>query len=273
MSRMPSFMTAYPLSAKAAVHTPIVFRAGIFSSEGIPWPSLEGLRDFAHFAGIEDGALRTALSRAKADGSIVVEADAKGRNRYVVSPATFAMGTAQVRADQRPQGFLIAVFSFRAEDQEDRSALRNLLKSYGFRKLAQNTYIHGRIETTGLRTAIADLGLEDHFFLFTCPDIEDEHLVSRILRLFDMEGRRKYLHDYSTRLNAFLDMNLGGDELARRLLYVGAVHWERIEASEPPFPAKYLPPDYALAEIQRFYGQKLEEGREALIEYFRMINA
>jgi DNA-binding transcriptional regulator PaaX len=266
-------MTAYPLTAKAAVHTPIVFRAGLFASEGIPWPSLEGLRDFAHFAGIEDGAVRTALSRAKSDGSIVVETDAQGRNRYAVSPATFAMGTAQVNADQRPQGFLLAVFSFKAEDQEDRSALRNLLKSYGFRKLAQNTYIHGRIDTTGLRTAIAELGLEDHFFLFTCPDIEDGHLISRILRLFDMEGRRKYLREYSTRLRAFLEGNLARDELARRLLYVGPVHWERIEASEPPFPAKYLPPDYALADIQGFYGAKLSEGREALLEYFKAINA
>jgi DNA-binding transcriptional regulator PaaX len=266
-------MTAYPLTAKAAVHTPIVFRAGFFSSEDIPWPSLEGLRDFAHFAGIEDGAVRTALSRAKADGSIVVNTDVNGRNRYAVSPSSFAIGTAQINSDQRPQGFLIAVFSFKAEDKEDRSALRSLLKSYGFRKLAQNTYIHGRIETSGLRTAIADLGLEDHFFLFTCPDIEDGHLISRILKLFDMEGRRKYLLDYYTRLSAFLERNLSRDEFSRRLLYVGAVHWERMEASEPPFPAKYLPPDYALAEIQRFYGQMLAEGREALLEYFQAINA
>jgi DNA-binding transcriptional regulator PaaX len=266
-------MTAYPLTAKAAIYTPLVFRAGVFSSEGVPWPSLEGLRDFAHFAGIENGAIRTALSRAKAEGSIIMETDVGGRSRYAVSPTTFAMGIAQVRADQRPQGFLIAVFSFKAEDHEDRSSLRNLLKSYGFRKLAQNTYLHGRIETTGLRAAIRDLGLDDHFFLFTCPDIEDEHLVSRILYLFDMEGRRKHLHDYLTHIHAFLPVGLARDELARRLLYVGAVHWELVEASEPPFPAKYLPHDYALAEIQRFYGQRLEEGREALLEYFQAINA
>jgi len=47
-------MTAYPLTARAAVHTPIVFRAGLSSLEGLPWPTIEGQRDFAHFAGIED---------------------------------------------------------------------------------------------------------------------------------------------------------------------------------------------------------------------------
>jgi DNA-binding transcriptional regulator PaaX len=273
MARLPAFMTAYPLTAKAAVHTPIVFRAGLFSAEGVGWPSLEGIRDFAHFAGIEDGAVRTALSRAKADASILVQTDSGGRNRYALAPATFAMGTAQVHAEQRPQGFLIAVFSFKADDQEDRAALRNLLLTYGFRKLAQNTYIHGRIETASLRSAIRELGLEDHFYLFTCPDIEDGHLISRILRLFDMEGRRRYLHDYFARIKYFLAEGLSRDELARRLLYVGAVHWERIEASEPPFPAKYLPDDYALSDIQRFYGQRLQEGRDALLEYYREINA
>ncbi|OHD19762.1 MAG: hypothetical protein A2Y38_12090 [Spirochaetes bacterium GWB1_59_5] len=266
-------MTAYPLTAKAAVHTPIVFRAGLFSSEGLPWPTLEGLRDFAHFAGIEDGAVRTALSRAKAETSIVVETDAAGRKRYTIAPATFAMGTAQIHAGERPEGFLLAVFSFKAEDQADRAALRNLLKTYGFRMLAQNTYIHGRIETDGLRSAIRGLGLEPHVYLFTCPDIDDEHLLSRILELFDMEGRRRYLRDYLARLRPFLGGQLSRDEAARRLLYVGAVHWERIEASEPPFPAKYLPDDYALPEIQRLYGQRLEEGREALVEYYRHCNA
>lgn len=265
-------MTAYPLTAKAAVHTPIVFRAGLFSSEGVPWPSLEGLRDFAHFAGIEDGAVRTALSRARAEKSIVVEADAAGRNRYSIAPATFAMGTAQINAGQRPAGFLLTVFSFKADDQADRAALRNLLKTYGFRMLAQNTYIHGRIETEGLRSAIRALGLERHVYLFTAPDIDDGHLLARILELFDMEGRRKYLRDYLSRLKSFLGGELSRDEAARRLLYVGAVHWERIEASEPPFPAKYLPADYALADIQSLYGRRLEEGRDALLEYYRRCN-
>ncbi len=273
MARKPAFSIAYPLTAKAAAHTPLVFRAGLGSLEGLPWPSLEGIRDFAHFAGIGDGALRTALSRARAEGSILAEPDSTGRSRYVLSPASFEMGLAQIHSDQRLEGFLIAVLSFKSEENEERAALRSLLKEYGFRKLAQNTYIHGRIGTEGLRRAIRDLGLEEHFFLFTCPEIDDEDLIRRILALFDIEGRKKELREYLVRLKGFLPESLAGDELARRLLYVGPVHWERVEASEPPFPAKHLPPDYALAEIQRFYGRKIAEGREALLSYYRKLNA
>jgi len=272
MPKKPAFMTAYPLTARAAVHTPLVFRAGLESLGEFPWPSLEGIRAFARFAGIGDGAVRTALSRARSDGSLLVETDPAGRSRYILAPATFAMGQAQIRSDRRLEGFLVAVFSFKSEENEGRSALRGILKVYGFKKLAQNTYIHGRIYTGALRSAIRSLGLEKHLFLFTCPEIDDEDLVRRIMTLFDIEGRRRQLREYLTRLKAFLSEDLGEDERARRLLYVGAVHWEQIEAGEPPFPARYLPADYALVEIQRFYGERITKGREALLSYYEKAN-
>lgn len=265
-------MKAYPLTARAAVHTPPVFRAGFEPLAGLAWPSLEGIRDFAHFAGIGDGAIRTALSRAKAEASLLGQTDSAGQSRYLLAPPTLAMGRTQRHSGRRPEGFLVAVFSFKSEEAEDRSALRAILKSFGFKKLAQNTYIHGRIDTEALRGAIRDLGLEDHFFLFTCPDIDDEALVARILALFDIEGRRKELREYLVRLKAFLPEDLAEDDLARRLLYVGAVHWELIEAKEPPFPARHLPDDYALVEIQRFYGQRMQEGHNAFLSYYRKVN-
>ena len=272
MPRQLPFFKAYPLTAKAAVHTPLVFRAGLESLANLPWPSLEGIRDFAHFAGIGDGALRTALSRARSEASLLVEEDSEGRKRYLIDPATFEMGAAQIRSDRRPEGFLLAVFSFKSEENEGRSALRALLKGFGFRKLAQNTYIQGRIGTEGLRAAVRSLGLEAHFFLFTCPDIEDAGLVARIFELFDFKGRSRELRDYLVRLKAFLPEGLAGDELARRLLYVGPVSWELVEAREPPFPASYLPADYALAEIHRFYDQRAADGGAALLSYYESVN-
>jgi len=272
MAKELAFLEAYPLNARAAVHTPLVFRAGMASLADLPWPSLEGIRDFAHFAGISDGAVRTALSRAKVETSLLYELDTGGCKRFRLDPSTFEMGVAQIHSDQRPEGFLLAVFSFRSEENEERSSLRTLLKGYGFRKLAQNTYIHGRIGTESLRVAVRKLGLERHFFLFTCPEIDDSGLVARILELFDVQGRSDELRVYLAHLKAFLPESVSGDELARRLLYVGAVHWERIEASEPPFPHRYLPADYALSKIQRFYARRDEEGRDALYSYYERVN-
>lgn len=272
MAARQDYIEAYPLSAKAAVHTPVVFRAGMDYLGSLPWPSLEGLRDFASFARIGDSALRTALSRAKAEGSLVVEKDGAGTKRYRLSQAKLDIGLSLIHAEARPEGFILAVFSFRSEDSSERAALRDLLRDFGFRKLAQNTYINGRIETKGLKAEVKKLGLEDHLFVFTCPDIEDGDLVRRILSLFDLEARKAELSAYLKRLQAFLPEGLGDDDLARRLLYVGPVHYERCEVGEPPFPATYLPEDYPLREIQAFYGERLSQGQEKMLAYYTTTN-
>jgi len=40
MAKFPAFMTAFRLTAKAAIHTPLVFRAGLFSGDGLHWKVL-----------------------------------------------------------------------------------------------------------------------------------------------------------------------------------------------------------------------------------------
>jgi len=271
-TRVPDFREAYPISAKAAVHTQAVFRSGMPGLAGLPWPRLEGIRDFARFAGISDGATRTALSRAKAEGSLVVEEDSGGVKRYRLSAAQLARGNAVIRSGSRPEGFLVAVFSFKSEDTEERAALRETLKDFGFRKLAQNAYINGRIETAPLRAAVRVLGLESHLHLFTCPELDDEDQARRVLALFDLESRKRELADYLATLRAFLPDSLADDELARRLLYVGPVHFERVELGEPPIPLRYRPEAYPLDEINRFYGERLERGGALMLTYYLEMN-
>ena len=49
-----------------------------------------------------------------------------------------------------PEGFLIGVFSFRAPEEAKRRAARETLLHFGFKRIAQNTYINGVIDTSGL---------------------------------------------------------------------------------------------------------------------------
>jgi DNA-binding transcriptional regulator PaaX len=272
MSKAQDFREAYPISAKAAVYTPVIFRAGLEFLVDLPWPSLEGIRDFAHFANIGESAIRTALSRAKADGGLLVQRDKAGTNRYHMAASRFEMGKAVIHGEARPEGFIIAVFSFKSEDTNERAAIRDLLKDFGFKKLAQNTYINGCIETSGLKAAAREQGLDKNLYLFTCPDIDDRDLVGKILDLFDFEAKKKELAEYLSLLRDFLPEGLPDAELARRLLYTGPVHYERSEVGEPPFPAKYLPADYPLKEIQSFYARRLEEGRGKILEYYSAVN-
>ncbi len=267
------FLKEYPLSAKEVLFTPIIYRSGLSMPDTVPTPSLNGIKDLARFAGISDSALRTALSRAKADGQIIERKDESGKSRFSVSASTFELGLDTVSRGQKQEGFTLAVFSFTKTDEKERSIVRELLKGCGFKRLAQNTYINGRIDTTHLMASIKTLGLAQHLYFFHCPDIDDPDLIEKILKLFDLQERAKQLEQFYAHMTAFLDdFDLSEIELGRRLLYFGAIYWTVCEVLEPPIPLKYLPVDYPMTKIKASYHDFVEKNKDKLIHYYISVN-
>lgn len=267
------FLKDYPFTAKECVFTPILYRYGIEMPESVPFPSLNGIRDLAKFAGISDTAIRTAISRAKADGSILEYKDENGHSRYTIAPATYEMGMATIAREKQPEGFIVAVFSFTKDAISERSVVRETLKNYGFKRIAQNTYINGRIDTTGLVDAMRKFGLEKNLYLFHCPDIDDQDLLQKIVDLFELEKRKEKLEQFYQHMVGFLtEPGLDDDEIGRRLLYFGAIYWTECELGEPPIPQKHLPSNYPIGKIRSFYGQYIAENMPKLIQYYVKVN-
>ena len=267
------FLKDYPYSAKEAVYTPIIYRVGLQMPETVPFPSSKGIKDLAAFVGLSDAAVRTALSRAKSDGSIIEFKDALGKSRYAIAPSTFEMGLVSINRESQPEGFIVAVFSFTKDAESERAVVRETLKNYGFKRLAQNSYINGRIDTKGLMEAMKSFGLEKNLYLFHCPDIDDQDLIQRILSLFDVENRKVMLNHFYDRMVSFLsEPGISDHDLGRRLLYFGAIYWTVCENGEPPIPIKHLPPDYPMPKIRKFYTDFIEVNKDKLINYYIEIN-
>lgn len=267
------FLKDYPYSAKEVVYTPIIYRIGLQMPDAVPFPSIRGIRDLATFAGISDAAIRTALSRAKAEGSIYEFTDVYGKSRYSIAPSTYDMGLVSINRDQQPEGFILAVFSFTKDADSERAVVRDTLKNYGFKRLAQNTYINGRIDTSGLMDAMKSMGLERNLYLFHCPDIDDADLIQKILILFDLEKRKEMLNHFFDRMVSFLsEPGISELDLGRRLLYFGAIYWTVCENGEPPIPKKHLPTDYPISKIRSFYTEFIEKNKEKLIKYYIEVN-
>jgi DNA-binding transcriptional regulator PaaX len=267
-----AFLKDYPFSAKEAVYTPIIYRFGLEMPATVPFPTLNGIRDLATFAGISDAAIRTAISRANADGSIL-KFKVQSRTHYTIAPSTFEMGMTTISRDKQAEGFVIAVFSFTKDAESERAVVRETLKNYGFKRLAQNTYINGRIDTKGLLEAMRKFGLEKHLYLFHCPDIDDHDLIHKILDLFELEKRKSDLEHFYQQMVGFLtETGLSDDELGRRMLYFGAIFWTVCEVDEPPIPQKYLPSDYPMPKIRAFYNAFVEENKSKLIQYYIKVN-
>ncbi len=267
-----SFKSLYPLTPKAAIYAPLTFRMGLDFLSDVPETSLNGIRDLAGFAAIGDGAIRTALSREKAAGLIISEKDSKGVTRYRMAQRQFDMGRAAIERHNR-QGFLLAVFSFTDNAVSERKAVRETLQNYGFRKLSQNTYINGEIETEGLLESMREFGLEESFYLFHCPEIDNPELIRKILTLFNIKTRAEELRNFHTQMKTFLsEAALSDHETARRILYLAPIQYEICQINEFPIPAKYLPENYALQDIQRYYHQFIERHQSQLKEYYQRVN-
>lgn len=268
-----AFLKDYSYSAKEAIFTPILYRIGLQMPETVPFPSLNGIRDLAKFAGISDTAVRTAISRAKADGSILEFKDDHGKSRYSIAPATFEMGMASITRDKQPEGFIVAVFSFTKDADSERAVVRDTLRNYGFKRLAQNTYINGRIDTKGLMETMKVFGLEKNLYLFHCPDIDDQDLIHKIMVLFDLENRKIYLDLFYDWMVSFLsEQGISDDELGQRMLYFGSIYWTECENGEPPIPKKHLPPGYPMPKIKAFHQDFIEKNKQKLIQYYIKVN-
>lgn len=267
------FLEEFPYSAKEALFTPIIYRFGLPMPESVPFPTLNGIRDLSRFAGVSDTAIRTALSRAKADGSILEIKDDQKKTHYTISQTIYEMGMTSINREKQADGFIVAVYSFTKDAENERVAVRDTLKNYGFKRLAQNTYINGRIDTKGLLSTMKKLGLEKHLYLFHCPNIDDPDLINKILNLFEMDQRKLMLDKFYSHMIKFLgEQELSDDDLGRRLLYFGAIYWTVCEFEEPPIPAIHWPPDYPLLKIKKFYHDFIERNNEKLINYYIKVN-
>jgi DNA-binding transcriptional regulator PaaX len=265
------FKNKYPLSTREIVYTPMILRDGL--DDLLPYPSLNGIRDFAEYCGISDSAVRTSLSRGCKEGAVRSFKDNGRITRFQMVESQIEMGKTVSDRLNQPEGFIIAVFSFRKDEEAERIKVREVLKYYGFKKLAQNTYINGRIETQGLKKAMKEFGLEKKLYLFHCPNVDDEELIEKILSVFEIEKRNKFLQDfYNDMIDFISEKNLDIEEIIHRIYYLGPVHWTICFVDEPPFPLKHLPEDYPLFAIIEFYKDLLVKYNANFVEHFIKVN-
>jgi len=242
------FSARYPVSLHELLLAPVVLREQHEQLCDVPFVSRGLLNDLSTHFGHRPGAVRTALSRLGAQGALRPSAGG-----YRSGALADSVSAAVLQRPGRPDGYVLAVFSFTTEDARERHVVREALKLHGFQKLAQNVYVNGAADTTGVEQAIAAHGLSQHLFLFRCTGAADPQLDRRLASVFDVSGRARALLRFERDLHALLDApGLDDDELARRYLAACPVHYRITFAEEPPLPARCLPDDYPLARLEAF---------------------
>ena len=267
-----SFIRRYPLSLREVIATPMIFRENVSGFERLPFPTVDVIRDLAALACHGSGALRTAMSRARASGELKETVDEAGTRRFRLTPMQASVSRVVSGWQTRPEGFIVGVFSFHAREAAERRAVRESLMYFGFKRIAQNTYITGMIDTAGLEEELARAGVSDRFYLFRCPSIEDTALLARLARVFDVEKRARVLERFHADVKAFLEEpGIDRMEIGRRVFYMGPVQHRICFTEAPPVPARILPESYPLAGLMEYLGGFMTRKWESIETYYRTL--
>lgn len=271
LERVVSFLEKYPVPLNELLLAPALFRARLPALAQAPLASAAGMRDLAEFAGASPGAFRTAMSRLRASGLVRAQADDAGVLRYTPAGLSRSVQSSVIGQPDRPKGFLLAVFSFAADDARERQVVREALRLHGFQKLAQNAYINGRIDTAGLEALFEREGVSHQVFFFKCEDDDDPTLRRKLASLFDLPARARALLRFQHDLLAFLDV-APAHEFARHFLYAGPAHFRVTWLDEPPLPPQVLPEGYPLASLQELLPAVGARRATDLARYFRSVH-
>lgn len=266
------FQKRYPVPLQELLLAPIVFRDDLPGPPSVPEVSAKAMADIASFGGYKDGAIRTALSRLRTSGTVEMRVDREGVTRYRLARLGRSIGEAVRGRPARPDGLLLAIFSFSASDGRERKIVRDALRLHGFHKLAQNVYVNGHIDTGGLEALFEREGIAEHVYWFRAG-ADDPRLAARLTGLFDLDARARQL----ARLQGDLERYLGEPKLppleaARRLLYAGPVHYRVSYVEEPPLPAALLPAGYPLDALEAQMAGFVRRHARALQSWFSTVS-
>ncbi|MCI3134727.1 hypothetical protein [Phenylobacterium aquaticum] len=204
-----------------------------------PAPRLSAIRPLAERCGVRDGALRTALSRACAAGSLEVV-----DGRYRLGPASREEAAAARALMARISGYTLCVVL--EGEAADLPALRDLFARYGFRPLQRSVWVGARTTEDLIGPALRRTGLAQGVIVFRADEV-DPGARDRLSAIWGLRARTTELRQFHRQLLDYIDAaDLAPAEAAWRCVQA-APTWYRIAVQgEPPFPRDLCGADYPL---------------------------
>jgi hypothetical protein len=266
-----NFVEKYPVELMDIIITPMTVRETVKELIELPHVTVAGVRSLAEFAGYNYGAVRTAVSRMKKN-KIIIPLNNSPHTRYEISDmASFI--TEHYSMSEDIEGFSLAVFSLDSKRGKDKRLLIAVLKTFGFIKITNNTYITGKMDSSRLMIEIEKIGLSENIFLFDCDPVLDSAMLNRIKSLWNLDEWTKKTSEFKTDLLEFIQFkNLSEMEIYNRIFYIGPSFFNYITMGYPRLTSKYFPGRLILKEIEEIIKNVVVENSEMLIKTFFEIN-
>jgi len=222
-------------------------------------PRLATIRHLAQRSGIRDGALRTSLSRACANGSLEV-----AEGRYRLGPLSVEQAAAALALLNRMRGYVLGVV---LEGKHiDLPRLRELFARLGFRPLQRSVWIGARTADDRLSAALQRAGLAGSVVVFQADEVDAE-ARARLSKLWRLSERIAALRKFHRQLIDYLtEPRIGSREAAWRCVEIAPV-WYRVALhDEPPFPLDLCGPEYPLERLNADWRAHLASMQRELVD-------
>lgn len=267
----------------------IVTVYGLYAREVGGWLSVSTLIRLMAELGVDEPAVRSAISRLKRRGLLEPER----RNRLAGYALSSAGREVLVEGDQRifqhraaslADGWLLAVFSVPESERQRRHTLRSRLTWLGFGTAAPGVWVAPAHLYQATRATLERYGLDRYVNLFRADYLAFGKLPEQIGTWWDLTGLQRLYGDFIAgqrpvllKWRARVEAGLGdpSDHGAEAFAdWVRALTaWRRLPYLDPGLPIEVLPPDWKGAAAAQLFHDLQDMLSESAHDHVRTITA
>jgi phenylacetic acid degradation operon negative regulatory protein len=231
----------------------IVTIYGLYARDVGGWLSVAALIRMTASLGIDEPAVRSAISRLKRRGILVADR-INGAAGYGLSDdarAILAEGDRRIfdrRTAKPADGWVLAVFSVPETERTRRHTLRSRLSWLGFGNVAPGVWIAPAHIGDEVRDVLGRLGLAKYVDLFTAYAIDATNLAGDVARWWDLPRIEATYAEYLRLWRPVRDSWQRRGQIDSEPAFADYVRtltaWRRLPYLDPGLPAEVLPPDW-----------------------------
>lgn len=223
---------------------------GAYSRTMGGWLSVATLLTLMGEVGIEDAAVRSALSRFKRRGILVAERRGNTAGYALSENAwrTFDVGDARVLQRREPpaaSGWILAAFSIPERSRDIRYRLRSRLARVGFAQVAGGLWIAPRSLEADVRYIVEVLGVHEHVNIFGADHVGFGSTAEAVRQWWDLDEIASQYSAFTETYRRVGSAYDSGSRIASTAAFADYTRiltsWRPLPYIDPGLPREFLP--------------------------------